>query len=188
MRRPQTSEFRKDLTVQFQRRLRRLGYQRVSELKEGFEKHTSLSSPRSSAINDTGSVSDLSSPRQSAPQLASHVSSLPRLDSRDALKGLSGGQIDHLPRVGSAPHGFQVVTSQSRLPIVESSKWHTLKWGTEGADRHKLLVAARDFSEQGNQRCTHQGPHEKYGYKCHLCERVHLLSQKDRIEEEFEEV
>lgn len=107
----QCTEFEKDLTDGFRRRLRRLGTQRVMELKDGIDNPNARSSPRNSAIGGDGDTNGalviLSSAtfQPSASQLGVRACSLPRLGSRgSALKGLApGGQRSSLSRSNTAP-------------------------------------------------------------------------------------
>jgi len=201
-----TAEFEKDLTDGFRRRLRRLGTQRVIELREGVSNPSGRASPRTSTMGDgdtRGSIVGLSSmslqPR--ASQLCSRTCSLPHLSSRgNTLKGIaSGGLKNHLSRVSTAPMGLGVSLvknsvipdssnmSSSRLdklPLVDSlSQMTPATWGMESAERHRLLVAAS---------CEHShGPDlrdvDAYRYNCHLCERIHALNPSSPKHEDLQE-
>lgn len=204
---PQLTEFEKDLTEQFQRRLRRLGHQRVTELKQVLENPSGRVSPRGDG-DTKDSVAVLSSVafRPSASQLATRTCSLPRLNSKGStLKGIaSGGQRNSLSRVNTAPIGLKAPLagrfansgsgggnmSSSRidkLPLVDSLTLAiSLKWGVEAADRHRLLVAAQEMAQQ-ECSCAQNGQDfslvDAYPYNCHLCERKHALNPKSKHED-----
>lgn len=207
--RPQTSEFRKDLTNGFQTRLRRLGQQRMFELKEGFENPGFLSSPRSSMMNDGSD--DLSDVSKSAPLAAPRKSLLPRMSSTGSLRGTrlsSAGQRSSvsagsgsLSRVSTAPLGLRpgslsgpletcpeedagsTRTSKDRLPAVESlqEQHFVLKWGAEGFDRHALRISAPGSCSVDVALI------DNFGFKCHLCGRIHELNPKKQGGEVCEE-
>merc|ERR1712216_123463 len=123
-RRPQTSEFRKDLTEKFQLRLRSLGQQRVYELNEGFNNPGSLTASPRSGMDETdidiqGSVSDFStSHRPPTTQLGPRMSLLPRLGSTGLIKGPMSTR-SSLSRVSTAPTALQSSLS-GKLAGVES--------------------------------------------------------------------
>lgn len=203
-RRPQTSEFRKDLTEQFQRRLRRLGNQRLTELTEGFEDPSAFTSPRSSHLNDAdalGSASDLSpsSSRPSTMHSDSRASLLPRLGRGTLSPKSSGsrGQRSTLQRVSTAPtlrpasgsvdvSSSQSESSSTRLPVMDSvsENQRVLKWGMEAANRHRLLVAAKIISDKEDIHGGH-GPDlsrvDEFKYACNICGGYHALNPNSRV-------
>jgi len=209
-RRPQTTEYRKDVTEGFQTRLRRLGRQRVFELHDGFNSMPDLSSgsmaavssPRSSANDGDGggSVSDFSSSSTSRPAgFQGRTSLLPPLGAKENTKGktsggqrnsFSRGQRSCLSKASSAPAGLRASTSGSdghahndRLPFVDSSVLEVLKGGSVAAQRHRLLVASHLIAAKENP--AHGHGHcldnlDAFNYKCNLCTGTHALNPKDR--------
>lgn len=198
------------MTEGFQRRLRRLGRQRVFELHDGFNSMPDLSSgamatvssPRTSA-NDgdgAGSVSDFSSSSTSLPSgFQGRTSLLPPLGAKDNSKGktsggkrssLSRGQRTSLSKANSAPAGLRASTSGSdghayndRLPFLDSSVLEVLKGGSEAAKRHRLLVASHLIAAKDNP--AHGHGHcldgvDAFNYKCNLCSGTHALNPKER--------
>lgn len=163
------------------------------------------SSPRE--VDADGSVSEFSMPaiyeaddgiRPSTMQLGSRTSSLPRLGAKGGLRGIHRGSKSSgsLARVGTAPTGLRSSTSRrmpiisgdsasaerknsasaDRLPAVEGiSEKYSTRWGADSCKRHKLLVAAQGIAEKEAVGT--------FSYKCHLCERVHEMSPKQKLEE-----